>query len=164
VLTGGGLDSGRVAGAVTLASQNLPHQTLIVHVEAAGLRRPKPGGEFDLWGTQNGPRVFGIHQFTGTRMMWLALEDRVLVADDVWGLMAIGVAPFFDYGGAWYDASGLGYQREAARLGGDVGLSLRIGPTRAARGDVAEFAVGYRFGKGFTGSRWGLAIRKGVRY
>ena len=49
-------------------------------------------------------------------------------------------------------------------LGGAVGLSLRIGPTRAVRGDVAEFAVGYRFGKGFTGSRWGLAVRKGVRY
>jgi hypothetical protein len=49
-------------------------------------------------------------------------------------------------------------------LGGAVGLSLRIGPTRAVRGDVGEFAVGYRFGKGVSGSRWGFAIRKGVRY
>jgi hypothetical protein len=45
-----------------------------------------------------------------------------------------------------------------------VGLSLRIGPTRAVRGDVAELAVGYRFGKGFAGSRFGVAIRKGVTY
>jgi hypothetical protein len=89
--------------------------------------------------------------------VWLALEDRLLVADDVWGLMGVGVAPFLDYGGAWY-------ADESPRLGGAAGMSLRIGPTRAVRGDVAEFTVGYRFGKGFTGSRWGLAVRKGVRY
>jgi hypothetical protein len=157
VFTAGAPDSGRVAGALTVASQNLRAQTLILHVEGAQRRRAKPGGEFDLWGTQNGPRVFGIHEFTGTRMVWLALEDRVLVADDVWGLFGVGVAPFLDYGGAWY-------ADEPARLGGDIGLSLRLGPTRAVRGDVADFAVGYRFGKGFAGSRWGIAVRKGVRY
>ena len=157
VLTAGLPDSGRVAGGLTVATQNLGNQTLVLHVEGAALRRPKPGAEFDLWNSQNGPRVFGIHQFTGTRRVWLALEDRLLVADDLWGLMGVGVAPFLDYGGAWY-------ADEPARLGGAVGMSLRIGPTRAVRGDVAEFAVGYRFGKGFTGSRWGLAIRKGVRY
>ena len=154
----------QLSGALTVASQNLSRQTLIVHFETAALRRPKPGNEFDLWVTQNGPRVFGIHEFTGTRMVWLAVEDRVLVADEVWGLMGIGLAPFFDYGGAWYDADGAGYTSEPARLGGAVGLSLRIGPTRAARGDVVEFAVGYRFGEGFAGGPWGIAIRTGIRY
>jgi len=157
VFTTGVPDSVRVAGALTIASQDLRNQTLVFHVEGAALRRPKPGAEFDLWSSQNGPRVFGIHQFTGTRMVWLALEDRLLVTDDLWGLMGVGVAPFLDYGGAWY-------ADEPARVGGAVGLSLRIGPTRAVRGDVAEFAAGYRFGKGFTGSRWGFAIRKGVHY
>ena len=157
VFTTGRPDSGRVAAGLTVASQNVEKQTLILHVEGAQLRRAKPGAEFDLWNSQNGPRVFGIHEFTGTRRVWLALEDRLLVAEDLWGLMGVGVAPFLDYGGAWFE-------NEAARLGGAVGMSLRIGPTRAVRGDVAEFAFGYRFGKGFTGSRWGFAIRKGVRY
>ncbi|HVH67240.1 MAG TPA: hypothetical protein VM716_05185 [Gemmatimonadales bacterium] len=161
VLTAGAPDSGRVSGAVTVASQNLPGHTVILHLEAAALRRPKFGDEFDLWNSQNGPRVWAIHQFTGTRMVWLALEDRLVVADEAWGLVGVGVAPFFDYGGAWYP------DRERARLGGDVGLSLRIGPTRSVRGDVAEIAIGYRFwqkGVSFTGSRWGLTIRKGLRY
>jgi len=157
VFTTGRPDSGRVAAGLTVASQNVEKQTLILHVEGAQLRRAKPGAEFDLWNSQNGPRVFGIHEFTGTRRVWLALEDRLLVAEDLWGLMGVGVAPFLDYGGAWYSD-------EPARLGGAVGMSLRIGPTRAVRGDVAEFAFGYRFGKGVTGSRWGFAIRKGVRY
>jgi hypothetical protein len=161
VLTAGVPDSGRVSGAFTIASQNVPRHTLILHGEAAALRRSKFGDEFDLWTTQNGPRVWGIHQFTGTRMVWLALEDRVLVTDEAWGLVGIGVSPFLDYGGAWYQG------REPARLGGDIGLALRIGPTRAVRGDVAEIAIGYRFWQkelAFTGSRWGFTIRKALRY
>jgi len=157
VFTAGLPDSGRVAGALTVASQNLRGQTLIFHLEGARLRRPAPNALFDLWLGRTGPRVFGAHEFTGSRMAWLAVEDRVLVADDAWGLLGVGVAPFLDYGGAWYPD-------ERVRLGGDIGVSLRIGPTRAVRGDVAEFAIGYRFGKGFSGSRWGFAIRKGVTY
>src|SRR2546430_10248261 len=129
VFTAGAPDSGRGSGALTVASQNVPRHTLILHLEGARLRRPKFGEEFDLWSTQNGPRVFGIHQFTGWRMAWVALEDRILVADEVWGLMGVGLAPFFDYGGAWYPT-------EAPRLGGAVGLSFRIGPTLAVAGEV----------------------------
>ncbi|MGH7548841.1 MAG: hypothetical protein ACREMM_11790 [Gemmatimonadales bacterium] len=155
VYTADGLDSARVTGSLTVASQNLRRHTLIVHLEGGALRRPNPGGEFDLWLVRKGPRVFGIHQFTGTRMAWLALEDRILVSDEVWGLLGVGVAPFFDYGGAWY-------AEDPVRLGGDVGLSLRLGPTRSVRGDVAEFAIGYRFGEGFSGSRWAISIRNGL--
>ena len=164
VFTGGATDSGRVAGALTVASQNLRRQTLILHLEGARLRRPAPDALFDLWYGYNGPRVYGIHEFTGTRRVWLALEDRVLVAPELWGLLGVGVAPFVDYGGAWYGAGDSPYPGEPARLWGDVGVSLRLGPTRAVRGDVAEFAMGYRFGAGFSGRRWGFAIRKGIVY
>ena len=141
-----------------MASQNLPRQTTILHLEGGAIRGAKPGGEFDLWRDQNGPRVFGAHAFTGTRMVWLAFENRILVADDVWGLLGVGVAPFFDYGGAWY-------ADERARLGGDVGLALRLGPTRAVHGSVTEFAVGYRFGDGVApGKRWALTIREGIGF
>jgi hypothetical protein len=142
-------DSTRARAGLTVVSQNLPAQTLVAHVEGGALHRPKPGAEFDLWVDQRGPRLFGAHAFTGTRMAWLALEDRILVADNVWGLMAIGVAPFVDYGGAWYDD-------EPARLEADAGVALRFGPTRSVRGEAAEIAVGYRFGSG-----WGIALRKG---
>src|SRR5437667_95129 len=156
VYTAAGLDTARVTGSFTVASQNLRRQTLILHLEGGALRRPKPGAEFDLWVLEKGPRVFGIHQFTGTRMLWLALEDRILVRDELWGLVGLGIAPFFDYGGAWW------YGDEPTRLGGDVGLALRMGPTRAVHGDVGEIALGYRFGRGFGG--WAVAVRKGVAF
>jgi len=153
VFTAGGPDSGRVSGALTVVSQDLRGQTLILHLGGARLRRAPTGFQLDLSERQNGPRVFGIHAFTGTRMAWLALEDRVVLADEIWGLFGLGVAPFFDYGGAWY-------ANERPRLDGDIGLSVRIGPTRSGRAVAGEIAIGYRFGAGLTGRRWGVAVRK----
>jgi hypothetical protein len=156
-LQANGLDSTRTRAQLTVVSQNIRRHTLIAHVEAGLLTHPKPGAEFDPWLEQRGPRLFGVHDFTGTRTTWLALEDRILVADDVLGLMAAGIAPFVDYGGAWYGD-------EAARQGGDAGLSLRFGPTRAVRGEAAELAFGYRFGQGVKGKRWALTLRKGFSF
>ena len=146
------LDSTRVRGRFTVVSQNLPRQTVLAHVEGGAVHRPKPGAEFDLWLEQRGPRLFGAHAFTGHRMAWLVFEDRILLAEDAWGLVGVGIAPFLDYGGAWYGD-------ETARLGGDAGVALRLGPTRAVRGEAAEFAVGYRFG---IGKGWAIALRRAV--
>jgi len=69
-------------------------------------------------------------------------------------MVGLGLAPFVDYGGAWYE-------NEGARLGGDAGLALRFGPTRAVRGDAGELAVGYRFG---VGKGWAIALRRGFSF
>ncbi|MGH7606381.1 MAG: POTRA domain-containing protein [Gemmatimonadales bacterium] len=154
-----GLDSTRARARLTVVSQVLPRHTVVVHLEGGTLYRPKPGAEFDLWMEQRGPRLFGIHDFTGTRMAWLVIEDRILLTDAIWGLLAAGIAPFVDYGGAWFPADG-------TRMSGDVGLALRVGPTRAVRGEAAELAVGYRFGDavGEGGNRWGVTLRKSVMF
>lgn len=157
IWTGAGLDSGRVEGMLTLASQNLPAQTLILHAEAGAAEAPAPGGEYDLWVSRRGPRLFGAHVFTGTRRVWLLLEDRVLVHDDWLGLMGVGLAPFVEWGGAWYPD-------EAKRSGGNAGLSLRIGATRSSRGSTFELAGGWRFGTGWIDRRWAMTIRSAFRF
>ncbi len=149
-----GLDSGQVRATLDVASTRLTRQTWLVHLEAGALRKPRPGTAFDPWATQNGPRGFGAHAFTGTRLVYAMVEDRVQVTDGLWGLVGVGVAPYVEYGGAWYAG------REAARLGGDIGLALRLGSPRSVRGDVAEFDISWRFGDGFTGSPWALTVRK----
>ena len=156
-LMANGLDSTRTRGELTVVSQNVRRHTIIAHAEAGLLSHPQPGAEFDPWLEQRGPRLFGIHDFTGTRMTWFALEDRYVIADNLFGLMGFGVAPFLDYGGAWF-------ADEAARQGGDAGISLRFGPTRAVRGYAEEMAFGYRFGQGVRGKRWGFSIRKGFAF
>ncbi len=157
VYNGTSMDSARARGGVTIASQNFAWQTLIVHLEGGVLRRPKPGVYFDPWADQTGPRLFGAHAFTGTRTVWLAVEDRVLAVDELGSLVGLGFAPFFDWGGAWYDD-------EPMRTGGDVGIALRLGPTRAVRGDVEELAVGWRFGAGFSGRHWALSFRRAIAF
>ena len=156
-LAANGLDTTRTQGQLTIVSQNIGRHTFIAHAEGGVVTNPVPGAEFDPWIYQRGPRLFGIHDFTGTRTTLFVLEDRMLVADNILGLMALGLAPFVDYGGAWY-------ADEAPRQGGNTGLSLRFGPTRAVRGDVAEVAVGYRFGQGMTGKRWALTLRKALSF
>ncbi|HXG95589.1 MAG TPA: hypothetical protein VNJ06_00600 [Gemmatimonadales bacterium] len=166
-LAANGLDTTRTLGQLTVVSQNIPGHTLIVHAEGGVVTHPKPGREFDPWNLQRGPRLFGAHAFTGTRTTWFVFEDRVLVADGILGLMAVGVAPFLDYGGAWYadEPARQGEPaREPARQFGDAGLALRLGPTRAVRGDVAEMAFGYRFGQGMPGKRWAFTVRKGFSF
>ncbi len=152
-----GLDSTRTQAEVTVVSQDIGRHTLLAHAEAGIVTHPKPGAEFDPWMVQRGPRLFGAHDFTGTRTTWFVLEDRILVADEILGLMAMGLAPFLDYGGAWYGD-------EPARQGGDAGVSLRFGPTRAVRGDAVEMAFGYRFGDGLRGKRWAFTLRKGFSF
>jgi hypothetical protein len=157
LLDGNGLDSARARGGVTLASQNFAAQTLIFHLEGGASRRVTPNSYYDTWLDQSGPRLYPAHAFTGTRTMWAAFEDRILLADDAMGLWGAGIAPFFDWGGAWFED-------EPMRTGSDVGLALRLGPTRAVRGEVTEFAVGYRFGAEFTPDGWALSIRRGIAF
>ena len=152
-----GLDTTRTRAQVTVVSQNAPRHTLIAHAEGGIVTGPKPGAEFDPWVEQRGPRLFGLHAFTGTRMTWFVLEDRILLLDELMGVFALGAAPFVEYGGAWYDD-------QPPRQGGDAGVSLRFGPTRAVRGEAAELAVGYRFGDGASGKRWGVTLRKGFSF
>ena len=153
-----GLDSTRLRGRLTIVSQNLPRQTLIAHLEGGRLEGQRPGSEFDPWLDQRGPRLYGAHAFTGNRVVWFAFEDRILVADDLWGMVGIGLAPFVDYGGAWYSD-------EATRLGGDVGIALRFGPTRAVHGDAGELAVGYRFGSApGLPKGWAIALGRGFNF
>ena len=168
---GTALDSARARGGVTVASQNFKYQTVVVHFEGGALRRGKPNTFFDTWADQSGPRLYPAHAFTGTRTIWFTFEDRILVSDQAFGLVGVGLAPYFDWGGAWFGDEPVWPGKaaivllEPMRTGCDAGISLRLGPTRAVRGDVSEFAVGYRFGAPAGAPRgWALSIRRGVSF
>lgn len=152
-----GLDSGRTSASLLLATQALPRQTLVFFVEGAAAANPAPGGEYDLWLLERGPRLFGIHAFSGTRFAWGTAESRVVISPEWLGLVGLGVAPFVDYGGAWY-------ADQSPRTGGNAGLALRFGSTRSVGGGVFELAGGYRFGEGFAGGPWAATFRSGLRF
>jgi hypothetical protein len=157
VIGASGIDSGRVEAGATMMSQRFARQTVVLHAEGGAANRIAPGTEFDLWLWQNGPRAFGAHAFTGTRRYWLVAEDRILVASNFLGLLGLGIAPFVEWGGAWYSD-------ERPRAGGDAGLALRLGATRSVRGEVTEIAFANRFGAGSAGHGWALVVRQAVDF
>jgi hypothetical protein len=157
VLGGGGLDSGRVEASATLLSQQLQRQTVVLHAEGGVARRVAPGTEFDLWLYFNGPRAYGAHVFTGTRRYWLVAEDRILVTPEFGGLVGVGLAPFVEWGGAWY-------ADERPRAAGDAGLALRLGATRSTRGEVTEIALARRIGPRSLGRGWAIVVRQAVDF
>ncbi|HEX9728908.1 MAG TPA: hypothetical protein VGA37_10420, partial [Gemmatimonadales bacterium] len=77
--------------------------------------------------------------------------------DEFGGLLGVGLAPFLDWGGAWY-------ADQEPRYGGNLGLAVRLGPTRSVRAEATEIAVGYRFGEGWGSRRWAIAVRKGFLF
>jgi len=147
---GTAIDSGRVVGSGTVVVRVLPRQTLILAGRVGVAKDPVPSEEFDL-GLGEGPRGFGTHAFTGTRMAWVTLEHRVFLIDEWLRLLGIGVAAFADYGGAWFAG-------DSERFGGSVGLGLRFGSPRSTRGSMGRVDLAYTFGDGAEGGRWALVL------
>jgi outer membrane protein assembly factor BamA len=121
-----------------------------------------PGSEIDL-GHGLGPRAFDSHAFTGTRSAWGTLEHRWFAVDEVLHLLGVGFAGFLDFGGAWYPD-------EPARAGGNVGVGLRLGATRATGANVGRLDLSYRFGDewsladGASGHRWVLSLGRAFAF
>ena len=90
-------------------------------------------------------------------MVWGSLEHRVFAVDEVAGLLGIGFAAFIDYGGAWF-------RDEPRRMGGDVGLGLRLGTTRSAGPNVGRIDLAYKFGHGIDGKRWVVSFGRGFAF
>jgi hypothetical protein len=156
LVTSAGLDSGQVRANVTLASRALARQATVLHVEGGMQKNPVPGAEFDI-GHGIGPRGFEPHAFTGTRTLWGVIEHRVFLWDAVANLFGVGVAGFVDYGGAWYED-------QSARFGGDTGVGLRLGGTTSTGPNVARLDLAYRFGDGWSGSRWVVSLGQAFEF
>lgn len=121
--TSAGLDSGAVQIGATAVYGPAERHTIVAHAWAGWLDQPRPGGEFDL-GLGLGPRGFKLHAFSGDRGIFTTAEYRYLFALDFLKTLDLGVAGFFDYGGAWYQGS-------ARRTGWNTGIGLRLNPSRA---------------------------------
>ena len=154
LFTSEGLDSGTVVTGAVLALQPTTRHSVVLNGDLGWRKNPRPGDEFDL-GLSFGPRGFPLHAFTGDRAFFTTAEYRWMATPDLWGLAAIGLAAFADYGGAWYDGS-------ARRSGTDVGVGIRIGSTRSSSGKAAtrvDFAR--RFANDVLGDEWVIAVGAG---
>jgi hypothetical protein len=152
-----GLDSGSaVIGATITFRAGGTRQRLFLHAEAGTSFNTAPLDQYDL-GLGFGPRAFGSHAFTGDRYHNLTAEYRYTISPELGHVAAVGVALFADRGGAWYEGS-------ASRVGTDVGIGLRIGPTREAGLRTLGIDLVRRFANDVKGAGWVLVVGKGFTF
>jgi hypothetical protein len=149
-----GLDSGSVqlAGTVVLTPAN--RHLLIGHADIGWIKKPQPATEFDL-GFSTGPRGFPIHAFTGDRTYFTTAEYRFIFGEDVLKALDLGVASFVDHGGAWYST-------QSRRTGTNIGLGLRLSPSRAADANPTRLDLAYRFKNDQEKAGWVFVIASGL--
>lgn len=149
-----GLDSGSVTLGGTAVFIPEPHHLLIAHADIGWIKNPLPATEFDL-GFAVGPRAFPIHAFTGDRTYFATAEYRYIFGEDVFKSLNIGVAGFVDHGGAWY-------HDEKRRTGTNVGLGLRLSPSRAAGSNPTRLDFAYRFKNDQEKAGWVFVVASGL--
>ena len=115
-----------------------PRTALIGRLDYVHGHRLDPEVQLRL-GIESGLRGYPVRQFTGDRSLLLSIEERWFVADDVWQLLSLGVAGFFDSGFVWPEGAPV----RIGDLRSAIGVSLLVGSHRlAARGGI-RFDFGY---------------------
>ena len=114
------------------------HTLAISFIADQGMRLNK---DFQfLMGGSSGLRGYSDREFSGNSSVLFNVEDRIHIAEDIFRLVNLGGAVFFDAGGA--ANSGLG-DVLSERLYSDVGLGLRFGLLRSTGGTVIRVDLAF---------------------
>ncbi|HEY9421309.1 MAG TPA: POTRA domain-containing protein [Thermoanaerobaculia bacterium] len=118
----------------------------------ADLARHLDGEEQLLLGGDNGLRGYPLRYQLGDRRVLLTLEQRFFSDIELFKLVHVGGAVFFDAGQAWF-ADSLSRRdsklnQQERRILKDVGLGLRLGSSRSSRGAVLHLDIAYPLDRG----------------
>lgn len=113
----------------------------------ADLARRLDGEEQLLLGGDSGLRGYPLRYQLGDRRVLLTLEQRFFSDVELFKLVHVGGAVFFDAGQAWFVDS---LSRRDSKLNlqdrrvlKDIGLGLRLGSSRSSRGAVLHLDIAY---------------------
>ena len=151
-----GLDSGKVVAAVTGAILPGNRHATLLRVQGGILSNPAPGNEFDL-GFSVGLRGFEPHSFVGTRAFWGTLEHRWYALPRILDQFGLGIAGYFDFGGAWF-------ADQDSRWGSELGIGLRTSSRLGPNAESGRIDLGYLIGPGIAGSRLVISAGSSIRF
>jgi hypothetical protein len=107
-------------------------------------------------GGDSGLRGYPVRYQAGDRRALLTLEQRFFSGRELFHLVHLGAAVFFDAGQAWFVDS-LSQRdftlRQERRLLKDAGAGLRLGSSRSARAGVLHLDVAFPLDGGLSGRR-----------
>jgi len=151
-----GLDSGKVVASVTAAIVPGNRHATLLRIQGGALSNPAPGNEFDL-GFSVGLRGFEPHSFVGTRALWGTLEHRWYALPRILDQFGLGLAGYFDFGGAWF-------ADQDSRWGSELGIGLRTSSRLGATAESGRIDLGYLIGPGIAGSRLVISAGSSIRF
>lgn len=118
----------------------------------ADLARRLDGEEQLLLGGDSGLRGYPLRYQSGDRRVLLTLEQRFFSDIEIFHLVHVGGAVFFDAGQAWFVDSlsrrDSKLNQQERRILKDIGLGLRLGSSRSSRGAVLHLDIAYPLDRG----------------
>ncbi len=115
-----------------------PGHTAIFRGELGLSKNPDPEWQF-LLGGENGLRGYPIRFTEGSKKIIFNAENRRLLWNDVWQLISVGWAVFFDSGAAWNEGTAL----KMNGLKNDVGAGIRFTPSRSVNAGIIRMDLAY---------------------
>ncbi|MFH1142922.1 MAG: BamA/TamA family outer membrane protein, partial [Candidatus Eisenbacteria bacterium] len=159
----GQVRSGRTDDAWLEVRARYYDQVFERHTLAAGLRGTFGGDlapqDLPTLGAHTGLRGFKAHRFWGDHAVVANLEDRLLVVEDLFGLVSIGLAGFVDAGTTWQAGQ---HQRARPRI--CAGLGLRLQSRRAGGPLVTRVDVAHPLEGGDGDDGWVLSFATGQAF
>jgi hypothetical protein len=95
-----------------------------------------------LLGGDTGLRGYPLRYLQGDHRLLFTVEQRFFSGRELFHLVHVGAAAFFDAGSAWFE-DGDGKIPAQRRLLKDVGLGLRFGSSRSARGTLVHLDLAF---------------------
>ncbi|HEX6899432.1 MAG TPA: POTRA domain-containing protein [Thermoanaerobaculia bacterium] len=133
-------------GRVRYYLRNFGEQLLYVSL-GADLARRLDGEEQLLLGGDSGLRGYPLRYQLGDRRVLLTVEQRFFSDLELFKLVHVGGAVFFDAGQAWFVDSlsrrDSKLNQQEQRVLKDIGFGLRLGSSRSSRGAVLHLDIAY---------------------
>lgn len=158
----------RGSAAVSTRAQDGSFENTLATAELFAVWRPAPDSRHTAvartlfaWGDRLDPEIqlaadgatglrgYRLHAFTGERKLIVNVEDRMRITRELFHLIELGGAIFFDAGYAWPRGEALRF----SDLRADVGAGLRIGLPRASRHSLLRLDLAYALRPDLRGRR-----------
>jgi hypothetical protein len=127
-------------------------QTWVGHLECNKGRNLDGENQITLGGN-NGLRGYENYSFIGHESVLFNLEDRAFIPGEYWHLARFGGVAFFESGSV-AQAGGITWNRFYS----DLGVGLRVSPTRSQSGSVARCDIARALQTGPGPSRWVVSV------
>lgn len=134
-----GLDTMSAGANARFFWRNWGHHTLYAELQGSAVENLDPERQL-LLGGDSGLRGYPLRFQSGDRRLLATLEQRFFTGREIFKLVSLGAAVFFDVGRAWFVGQDLENDLGVLK---DVGFGLRLGPTRSGGRTVIHLDVAF---------------------